>query len=348
MPVRGERQVRPGTNATSCGAERASRAGRVAPASPPAQSVAPSRLRMRNAISAPPSSSVRRRSSPSRPRRARGTRSTIRGRARRGPGPIASGPSIAIVPSIVELRHGSSTRSPRPGRGPLRERRARLAGGPAASSRTRGRSRSRAPGRGPGSARRRARSDQSSRRTSVVDVDAEASPRPARAARWSCTSRPMPASAIAACANRSSRGANALADDLGDARPVAEERDLHAASHAGRVGRPPGDVPPLGAEVRVAAVVARKRDGQSPTGRPDTRRRARPARGRPASDSTAIARRRAGFTSPPSPPHRRRRRSPVARSPGGDRREREHRAAKRGELRGRQIAGPCSSGTTGG
>src|SRR5258707_5794609 len=45
---------------------------------------------------------------------------------------------------------------------------------------------------------------------------------------------------------------------FGDARPVAEKSDLHAELLAACRPEPAGDVPPLAAELRMAAVVARE------------------------------------------------------------------------------------------
>jgi hypothetical protein len=47
---------------------------------------------------------------------------------------------------------------------------------------------------------------------------------------------------------------------LGNARPVAKERDLHTPLPARGVPDPAGGVPPLGAKLRVGAVIARKHE----------------------------------------------------------------------------------------
>ena len=92
---------------------------------------------------------------------------------------------------------------------------------------------------------------------------ASARPKPARAARWSCRSRP--------CADRRSPRARTAAASarsgsarFGDARTVAKERDLDAEHRVRRVAHPAGDVPPLGAERRMAAVVARETRARCP------------------------------------------------------------------------------------
>src|SRR5207249_1413589 len=45
---------------------------------------------------------------------------------------------------------------------------------------------------------------------------------------------------------------------LGNSGTVAEEGDVHAVRIARRIADPAGDVPPLGAEFRMAAMIARK------------------------------------------------------------------------------------------